>query len=154
MVQASEEIVSDAGAAFALLCEVEKWPVWLSLVRRASRLDGDRPLSLGSEIVMVAPLLGRGEEIFVVERFLQGHLLHLESAYSCRRSWEFRIERKGSKTRLTAALAYATYGGQLGAQLDRFTRRRTAERELGASVVHFKGLVEFENHPDRVLADF
>ncbi|TAM74790.1 hypothetical protein EPN44_10315 [bacterium] len=103
---------------------------------------------------MQAPLLGRGEEIFVVERFLQGHLLHLESAYSCRRSWELRVERKGTRARLTIALAYPTYGGWLGAQLDRLARRRKAESELSASVVHFKGLVEFENHPDRVLADF
>ncbi|TAM91996.1 hypothetical protein EPN42_02035 [bacterium] len=154
MVQASEEIVSDAGAAFALLCEVEKWPVWLSLVRSVRRLDGDHALCLGSEVAIQAPLLGSGEEIFVVERFLQGHLLRIESAFSCRRSWEFRIERKGERARLAVALAYPTYGGWLGAQLDRLARRRKAESELWASVVHFKGLVEFENHPDRVLADF
>ncbi|TAM56370.1 hypothetical protein EPN52_14780 [bacterium] len=154
MVQASEEIVSDAGAAFALLCEVEKWPVWLSLARSVRRVDGERALGPGSEIAMQAPRLGAREELFVVERFLQGHLLYLESAYSCRRSWEFRIERKGARARLVATLAYPTYGGWLGAQAERLLHRHGVERELQASVVHFKGLVEFENHPDRVLADF
>jgi len=154
MVQATEEIVADAGAAFALLCEVEKWPVWLSLTRSVRRLEPDRPVGPGSEIALRVPLLGRDEEIFVVERYLEGHLLHLESAYSCRRSWEFRIERKGERARVAVTLAYPTYGSWLGAQADRLARRRKVTAELAASVVHFKGLVEFENHPGRVLGDF
>lgn len=154
MVHASEEIVADAGAAFALLCEVEKWPVWLALARSARRVDGEAPLAVGSEIAMHVPLLDRDEELFVVERLIIGHLLRLESAYSCRRSWEFRIERKGAKARITVDLAYPSYGGWFGAQLDRLFRRRKAGAQLAASVMHFKGLVEFENHPGRVLEDF
>ncbi|MDE2571816.1 MAG: hypothetical protein KGM44_04740 [bacterium] len=154
MVQASEEIASDAGAAFALLCEVEKWPVWLSLARSVRRVDSGAALGTGSEIAIHAPLLGHDEELYVVERFIDGHLLYLESAYSCRRSWEFRIERKGARGRINVTLAYATYGGWLGARLDRLGRARRAAAALAASVVHFKGLVEFENHPNRVLADF
>ena len=50
-------------------------------------------------------------------------------------------------------LDYPTYGGAVAELVDRFTRRRRLELALGDSLLHFKGLVEFDRE-DGVLADF
>ena len=49
-------------------------------------------------------------------------------------------------------LDYPTYGGIVATLVDRLTRRRRLEVALGDSLLHFKGLVEFER--EGVLADF
>ncbi len=48
---------------------------------------------------------------------------------------------------------YPTYGGITGALLDRFTRRRRLDNALADSLLHFKGLVEFDRADGR-LDDF
>jgi len=35
-------------AAFALVCEVEKWPVWLSFLRSAKLAEPRKPMGPGS----------------------------------------------------------------------------------------------------------
>ncbi len=45
---ASLDVESSAEETFALLCAVEKWPVWLSFVRSARCGEKPAALSLGS----------------------------------------------------------------------------------------------------------
>ena len=49
-------------------------------------------------------------------------------------------------------LDYPTYGGIVATLFDRLTRRRKLEVALGDSLLHFKGLVEYDR--EGVLADF
>jgi hypothetical protein len=50
-------------------------------------------------------------------------------------------------------LDYPTYGGVVAALVDRLTLRRRLDTALGDSLLHFKGLVEFDRE-DGVLSDF
>ncbi len=50
-------------------------------------------------------------------------------------------------------LAYPAYHGKLGGLLDRWQRGRRVAVALADSLVHFKGLVEY-NRDSAVLADF
>ncbi|MDP9024221.1 MAG: hypothetical protein M3N13_02450 [Candidatus Eremiobacteraeota bacterium] len=154
-MQCTQDLTSSADAAFALLCEVEKWPVWLSCLRSARRVDETLPLQLGSEVVVRGAIPGEEEELYEVDRFLHGHILSLVGAFSVRRRLEFRLERKSATSRLAVRVDYPSYGGALGALIDRITARRRLENALADSVVHFKGLVEFKDVPkDELLADF
>jgi hypothetical protein len=151
----SQDLTSSAEAAFALICDVEKWPVWLSLATTARRLDESQPLRMGSEVALRGAIPGEDEQLFEVDRFLDGYILSLVGAFSVRRRLDFRVERKGERTKLVMRVEYPSYGGALGALLDRMTARRRLESALEESLVHFKGLVEFKDAgADAVLADF
>ncbi|MFN2459657.1 MAG: SRPBCC family protein [Candidatus Velthaea sp.] len=153
-IHRSQDVATSAEAAFALICEVEKWPVWLSFLRSARRLDPARPLGPGSEVAIRSAIPGDDEELFEVEQYLEGHMLSLVGAYSMRRRIDLRVERKTERSKIVVRLDYPTYGGVLGALLDRVTMRRKLDVALGDSLIHFKGLVEYERRRDAVLDDF
>jgi len=154
-LQGSQDLSSSPECAFALVCEVEKWPVWLSFARSARRLDEGKALELGSEIALRGAIPGEEEELYEVDQFLEGHIVSLVGAYSLRRRIDFRIERKSNRSKIVVRVDYPAYGGVLGALIDRMTARRRLESALEDSLVHFKGLVEFDAAPrDELLADF
>jgi hypothetical protein len=142
-----------AEEAFALLCAVEKWPVWLSFLRSARRAASDGELTLGGEVVIRSWLPGEEEELFEIDGLIANYRLSLVGAYSLRRRLEFRVERRTSSARLHVRLAYPAYHGRLGTFLDRWQRGRRVASALDDSLVHFKGLVEY-NRDAAVLADF
>jgi hypothetical protein len=153
MHSASLDLDCSAEDAFALLCAVEKWPVWLSFLRSARRAGCDRQLSVGSEVVIRSALPGDEEELYEIDGLITNHRLSLVGAYSLRRRLEFRIERRMKSSRLHVRLAYPAYHGRLGNLLDRWQRGRRLATALDDSLVHFKGLVEFQRDA-AVLADF
>jgi uncharacterized membrane protein len=59
----SLEIARPAENAFALICEVEKWPVWLSFLKSARRLDSG-PIGLGSEVALRGAIPGEAEQLY------------------------------------------------------------------------------------------
>ena len=150
----SADLASPARTAFDLVCEVEKWPVWLSFIRTARRVAADAPLTLGSEVAIRSDSLGEGEELFEVERFIPGHQLSLVGAYSIRRRIDIRIESKTEHCKVVVRIDYPTYGGILGKLIDRLTRRRHLSLALGESMIHFKWLCEYNRDPQAILADF
>ena len=151
----SQDLASTPEAAFALICEVEKWPVWLSCLRSARRLDESAPFGRGSDVAIRGQLAGDEEELYEVDQFLEGHIVSLVGAYSLRRRIDFRIERKSRVSKLVVRVDYPSYGGAFGALIDRMTARRRLDRALSDSLVHFKGLVEYRDVPgDPLLADF
>ena len=97
---------------------------------------------------------GEEEELFEVDQFIDGHVLSLVGAYSVRRRFDLRVEQKTTRSKLVMRVDYPTYGGVVGALIDRLTMRRKLEGALTDSLVHFKGLVEFERAPDALLEDF
>jgi uncharacterized membrane protein len=143
-----------AESAFALLCEVEKWPVWLSFLKTARFVEEGATLGLGTEIAIRGSIPGEPEELYEVDQFMHGYIVSLVGAYSTRRRIDFRIESKLESSKLAVRVDYPAYGGSLGALIDRMTARRRLDRALGDSLVHFKGLVEFQSAPDQLLADF
>jgi uncharacterized membrane protein len=149
----SLDIAATPKTAFEIICEVEKWPVWLSFLRSARRLD-DGPFGLGSEVAIRSAIPGDDEEFYEVDKFLEGHILTLVGAYSLRRRIDFRIEGKSNRSRIVVRLDYPSYGGLLGALYDRMTSRRRLDAALGDSLVHFKGLVEFNGGNAEALDDF
>lgn len=149
----SQDLSSDARTAFELACEVEKWPVWLSFVRSARRIEGARALGPGSEVAIRSSVAGSAEELFEVDRFIVGHQLSLVGAFSVRRRIDIRIEQKSERCRVVVRVDYPTYGGVLGNLLDRFTRRRKLHAQLDSALIHFKGLCEFDREAV-ALADF
>jgi hypothetical protein len=149
----SLDVAATPHDAFSMLCEVEKWPVWLSFLRSARRLDaGD--FGLGSEVAIRSAIPGDEEEVYEVDRFLDGHLVSLVGAFSIRRRIDFRIESKSSRLKIVARIDYPAYGGVIGALLDRITARRRLDAALGDSLIHFKGLVEFKTGEGEALLDF
>ena len=145
---ASLDIESQANDAFALLCAVEKWPVWLSFLRSAKIADppfgGLRtPLALGSEIIIRSSLPGEEEQLFEVDQFITNYHLSLVGAYSVRRRLDFRIEQKTSRAKIHVKLTYPAYGGRMGALMDRFRHGRKIEKRLDDALVQFRGLVEY-----------
>ena len=151
----SQDLGSSPEAAFSLICEVEKWPVWLSFAKTVRRLDDSVPFGLGSEVAVRSAMPGEEEELYEVDQFLDGHIVSLVGAYSLRRRIDFRIERKSERSKLVLRVDYPAYGGVLGTLIDRMTARRRLDRAIEDSLVHFKGLVEFRDVPcDEILADF
>ena len=150
---ASLDLDCSAEEAFALLCAVEKWPVWLSFLRSVRRPASDRELTVGSEVVIRSWLPGDEEEVYEVDGLIANYRLSLVGAYSLRRRFEFRIERRTSCSKLHVRLAYPAYHGRFGTLLDRWQRGRRVASALDDSLVHFKGLVEYKRD-DAVLADF
>jgi hypothetical protein len=152
-IHRAQDVASPAATAFARVCEVEKWPVWLSFLRSARLTEPHLPFREGSEVAIRWNVPGDDEELFEVDRFIPGHHLSLVGAFSCRRRMDFRIEQKSERSKIVVRMDYPTYGGVMGALFDRFTRRRKLDTALGDSLLHFKGLVEFERE-DGILADF
>ncbi|MFY9630531.1 MAG: hypothetical protein WAJ94_02855 [Candidatus Cybelea sp.] len=147
------ELDCTAEDAFALLCAVEKWPVWLSFLRSARRQSADGELEVGSEVVIRSLLPGEEEQLFEVDDYITNYRLSLVGAFSVRRRLDFRIERRTSRSKLHVRLSYPAYHGRLGGLLDRWQRGRRLSNALGDSLVHFKGLVEYQRDA-AVLADF
>jgi len=139
---ASLDLGSPVEEAFALLCSVEKWPVWLSFLRSARAADPASPLAVGSEVIIRANLPGDEEQLFEVDQLITNYHLSLVGAYSVRRRLDFRIERKTSYAKLHVRLTYPNYGGRLGALMDQLRNGRRMERVLGEALEHFRGLVE------------
>ena len=111
---ASLELDCSAEDAFALLCAVEKWPVWLSFLRSARRQSSQSELSVGSEVVIRSCLPGDEEQLFEVDAFIANYRLSLVGAFSVRRRLDFRVERRTSCSKLHVLLAYPAYHGKLG----------------------------------------
>ncbi len=154
LIHRSQDVATPAQTAFDLICEVEKWPVWLSFFRSARRVDPRRPLDVGSEIVIQSAIPGEDEELFEVDGYLGGHMLSLVGAYSVRRRFDFRVESKTERSKIVVRIDYPTYGGVLGALIDRFTSRRKLDIALADALIHFKGLAEYERNPGALLEDF
>jgi len=114
--------------------------------RSARRTDPGAPFGLGSEVAIRAGALGPEEQLFEVDRFIPGHQLSLVGAFSIRRRIDVRIESKTERSKIVVRVDYPTYGGVLGALIDRLTdrahiitagtdsyrfRRTSAQRESG-----------------------
>jgi uncharacterized membrane protein len=150
---ASLDIETPVEEAFALLCAVEKWPVWLPFLRSAALADPASPLALGTEVIVRSSLPGHDEQLYEVDQFIANFHLSLVGAYSVRRRLDFRIERKTSRAKLRVHFTYPSYGGRVGEIVDAIKHGRKLERVLDESLLHFKGLVEYRAS-DPVLADF
>ncbi|HVA26588.1 MAG TPA: hypothetical protein VNF68_00300 [Candidatus Baltobacteraceae bacterium] len=149
---ASLDIDTPVEDAFALLCAVEKWPVWLSFLRSAKLADPASPLALGSEVIVRSSLPGDEEQLYEVDQFIRNFHLSLVGAYSVRRRLDFRIEQKTSYAKVHVKLSYPAYGGRVGALVDHLRHARRLERSLDDALVHFKGLVEYRT-VDGLLGD-
>ena len=151
-IGASLEVDSSAEDAFALICAVEKWPVWLSFLRSARVAESASPFGLGSDVVVRSSLPGDPEQLFEVDAFIANFHLSLVGAYSVRRRLDFRIERKTTRSKIHVRLTYPAYHGRVGAMLDRWRNGRKLSAALNDALVHFKGLVEYRRD-DAILAD-
>lgn len=153
-LSASVDIQAGAEAAFELLCEVEKWPVWLSFLKSAERVEAP-PLGPGGEVVLHSAIPGEPRQIFEVDRFITNYQLSLVGAYSTRRRLDFRLERKTARCKLTVRLEYPAYGGRVAVLYDAFSAGRKLAAQLDESVTQFKHLAEYNHHAkDELLADF
>jgi uncharacterized membrane protein len=142
---ASLDIESPVEDAFALLCAVEKWPVWLSFLRSAKVADSASPLELGSEVIVRSSLPGTEEQFYEVDQFISNYHLSLVGIYSVRRRIDFRIEQRTTRAKIHVKLTYPAYGGRMGALMDQLRRGRKLGRQIDDSLVHFKGLVEYRH---------
>jgi uncharacterized membrane protein len=143
----SADLDVPAKTAFELLRAVEKWPVWLSFLRSVRRVEAAQTFGPGSEVTIRSSIPGAEEELYEVDRLVEGHMLSLVGAYSVRRRIDVRIEGKTSRSKLVVRLDYPTYGGVFPALIDRVTARRRLDAQLADSLLHFKGLVEYEGDP-------
>ncbi|HEY5258690.1 MAG TPA: hypothetical protein VIJ12_09985 [Candidatus Baltobacteraceae bacterium] len=144
----SLDIETSAEDAFALLCAVEKWPVWLSLLRSARRVDRKSPLTLGSEVVLRSSIPGEEEQCFEVDQLVSNFRVSLVGAYSLRRRIEFRIERKSTRSRIHARISYPAYHGRLGAWFDGMRHARRLAAALNHSLALLRGMLEQQASPD------
>jgi hypothetical protein len=149
----SQDVSATPADAFATICEVEKWPVWLSFLRNARCIQPGK-LGLGSEIAIRGAIPGEDEELYEVDKFLDGYIVSLVGAYSVRRRIDFRIEQKNERCKIVVRVDYPSYGGVVGKLLDRMTARRRLDAALGDSLIHLKGLVEFKVDSEMGLSDF
>lgn len=153
-LSAAVDIQASADDAFALLCTIEKWPVWLSFLRSAELVETLTPVILGSEVLVRSSLPGGEEQLFEVDHLISNHQLSLVGAYSTRRRIDFRIERKTARCKLHARLEYPAYGGRLGVLYDAIRGGRKLATQLEESLTHFKHLIEYSGAKDELLADF
>lgn len=149
---ASVEVETSAEEAFALLCAVEKWPVWLSFLRSSRLGNPASPLALGSEVIVRSSLPGDEEQIYEVDAFIANYHLSLVGAYSVRRRLDFRIEQKTSRAKVHVRFSYPAYHGRIGALVDHWRHGRRFSAALDDALVHFKGLVEYRRD-EPALAD-
>lgn len=155
LLTAAVDVQAAAETAFAHLCAVEKWPVWLSFLRSAELADASLPLGPGSEVMLRSSVPGEEEQLFEVDHFITNHQISLVGAYSVRRRLDFRLERKTTRCRLHARLEYPAYGGRLGVLYDSLAFGRKLSSQLEASLVQFKHLAEYNHQEkDELLADF
>ncbi|HEY8297791.1 MAG TPA: SRPBCC family protein [Candidatus Baltobacteraceae bacterium] len=150
----SLDIETSAEAAFALICSVGKWPVWLSFLRSAELAGAKAPIGLGSEILVRSMIPGEPEQRYEVDQFVSNFHLSLVGAFSVRRRIDFRVERKTSRSKVHVRVEYPAYHGWFGSIYDHLTSGRKLAALLEDSLVHFKSLVEYETHKDAILADF
>lgn len=151
---ATVDVQAGADAAFALLCEIEKWPVWLSFLRSAQVAD-ESGIGAGSEVLLRSAIPGETEQLFEVDRYITNNQLSLVGAYSTRRRLDFRIERKSTRCKLTVRLEYPAYGGRVAMMYDAIGSGRKLATQLEESVTHFKHLAEYNhNAKDELLLDF
>jgi len=149
----SVDLAAAPDAAFARLCEVEKWPVWLSIIRHARIVDRTA-LGVGAEVAVASAIPGAAEELYEVDYFIPRHRLSLVGAFSVRRRIDLRVERRRDRCRVVVGVDYPTFGGSAVAFVDRITARRRLASDLDRSLVYLKGLVEFTDRPDGTLSDF
>jgi hypothetical protein len=149
---ASLDVESTAEESFALLCAVEKWPVWLSFLRSAQLAAPATPIGIGSEVIIRSSLPGEAEQLYEVDAFMTNYHLSLVGAYSVRRRLDFRIERRTLRSRVHVRLTYPAYHGRFGALMDDWRHGRKLAAALDDALVHFKGLVEYRKD-DAILAD-
>lgn len=155
LISASVDVQTPAETAFLHLCAVEKWPVWLSFLRSAQRLDPGAPLALGSEIRLRSAIPGDDDQLFEVDHYITNYQISLVGAFSVRRRLDLRLERKTSRCKLHARLEYPAYGGRLGVLYDAIRSGRKLATQLDESLVHFKHLAEYNPAgKDELLADF
>jgi hypothetical protein len=140
---ASVDVETSAEEAFALICAVEKWPVWLSFVRTSRLLNPAAPVHVGSEVIVRSSLPGDEEQLYEVDGFITNYHLSLVGAYSVRRRLDFRIERKTSRAKVHVRLTYPAYHGRIGALFDQWRHGKRFTTALNDALVHFKGLVEY-----------
>jgi hypothetical protein len=150
---ASLEIDCSPEDAFALLCAVEKWPVWLCFLQSARRSDCAQPLGVGSEVVLRSSLPGDKEQLYEVSALITNYHLSLVGVYSLRRRLDFRIERRRTCSKVHVRLCYPAYHGRIGSLLESWQHGRRLATALDDSLVHFKGLVEYRKD-EPILADF
>ena len=156
------DVAATPESTFALLCAVEKWPVWLSFIRSARLADPKNPLAIGSDVIIRSALPGDEEQHFEVDQYIENHHISLVGAYSIRRRIDFRVERRmltmtgngETHSRIHIRIMYPPYNGWLGAALDRITHARKIAAALDHSLVLFRGLAEYNREPDEILADF
>jgi len=153
MLADSLEIETSAEDAFALIAEVEKWPLWLGFLRSARLADPRRPLQVGSEIIVRSSIPGEEEQHYEVDALIGNFHLSLVGLYSVRRRLDFRIERKTSRSKVHVRIDYPAYHGRAGAWLDKVRNGRKLNAALEHSLVVFRGLVEYHRAPDACLAD-
>ncbi|HEY2475064.1 MAG TPA: hypothetical protein VGI19_09710 [Candidatus Cybelea sp.] len=127
--------------------------MWLSFLRSARRQSAAPQLEVGTEVVVRSWLPGEEEQLFEVDDYIANYRLSLVGAFSVRRRLEFRVEQRSSRSKLHVRLAYPAYHGRLGGLLDRWQRGRRLSTALDDSLVHFKGLVEYQRDAE-ILADF
>lgn len=151
-VSASVDLETEPEAVFSLLCSVEKWPVWLPFLRSARRVESNAPLALGSDVVLRSDIPGEAEELYEVDQYISNHHLSLVGAYSVRRRFEFRVERKTSRSRLHVRLSYPSYHGRLLALFDNWLHGRRLLTQLQNAMNNFKSLVEYRRN-DPALGD-
>ncbi|HZY99567.1 MAG TPA: hypothetical protein VFE36_08335 [Candidatus Baltobacteraceae bacterium] len=149
---ASVDVETSAEDAFALLCAVEKWPVWLSFLRSSRLGSPTTSIALGSEVIVRSSLPGEEEQIYEVDAFVTNFHLSLVGAYSVRRRLDFRIERKTTRSKVHVRLSYPAYHGRIGALVDHWRHGRRFTTALDDALVHFKGLVEYRRD-EPALAD-
>jgi uncharacterized membrane protein len=150
----SLDVERSAEETFALICAVEKWPVWLPFLKSARivKKDDGCALEAGSEIVVRSTIPGEEEQLYEVDAFIANYTLSLVGAYSVRRRIEFRIENRTSRARVHVRVSYPSYHGRLGHLVDGLRNHRKLNTALDHGLVHFKGLVEFRRD-DLILAD-
>jgi hypothetical protein len=149
---ASLDIETAPEEAFALLCSVEKWPVWLSFLRSAELAGTPSKLTLGSEVIIRSSIPGEEAELYEVDAYIPNYHLSLVGAFSLRRRLDFRVERKTSRSKLHVKLTYPAYGGRMGAIFDHWRNARKLTTALENALTHFKSLVEYRTK-DGILAD-
>ena len=143
----SADLAVPAKTAFELLCAVEKWPVWLAFLRSARRVEPAEGFGLGTEVAIRSTIPGAEEELYEVDRFVDGFIVSLVGLYSIRRRIDMRLEGKTARSKLVVRIDYPTYGGVFPALIDRMTARRKLDSQLADSLLYFKGLVEDEGDP-------
>ena len=153
-LSASADVQTGAEVAFALLCEVEKWPVWLPFLRSAEIASGSISQT-GCEVLLRSAIPGEAEQLYEVDRFVTNNQLSLVGAYSTRRRIDLRLERKMTRCKLSVALEYPAYGGKIAVLYDAVRAGRKLATQLDEAVLHFKHLAEYNhNAKDELLADF